>query len=229
MTDLHIQNLQTAHGTRGFHLGPIDAKFTRGKISALIGRNGAGKTTLLRAIAGLTGSTSDAITLSGRALDRKNTAWIPHGAATPSPFTVNDILIFGRYPIHHGYPSKADQQAVALALQSMNLTALRDRRLSTLSSGELQKAHIARALALTTDVLLFDEPTANLDVAAAREVMQLLQDLARKTSCVIIFSSHDLSLIEDFADDVVGIQNGKVAATWNKDQINHRDLVSFFA
>ncbi len=218
----------TVPGARAFQLGPLDCAFSSDKLNALIGRNGAGKTTLLKSIVGIQPRQSGTLLLDDRALSPHDIAWLPQGAFTPAWYTVTEVLLFGRYPLHRGFPGRSDQLAIERALADLGISEFAGRALASLSSGELQKIHIARALAAEARVLLFDEPTANLDVAAAREVMKLLRDLTSRTHCIIIFASHDLALIEDFATQVSGIRGGQLAATWCDDDVRHESLVEFF-
>ncbi len=225
---LLVENLHCEIGRGPFALGPLTYNFAPGKMHALIGRNGAGKTTLLRCLAGLEKSCTGTVTLGDATLSPTKVAWAPARPHVASMFTVHEVLMFGRYPRHLGHPTRDDHTAVTELLERMQCRHLAERRLANLSSGELQKILIARALVMPAPVYLFDEPTTSLDVSAAREIMKILQNLAQIDQAVVIFTSHDLALVEDFADQVLGLAAGTITKTWSRPEFTHSELARFF-
>ncbi len=174
-----------------------DIDFVAGeeKMVALCGPNGAGKSTLLRALAGLLPE--------GGTPDRRRVAYLPQGARCAWGMTVAEVAALGRIP--HG---DRDPAPVERALQACGLTALRHARVDRISGGEARRAMLARVLATEPAVLLLDEPTADLDPAAAHEIMALLRDLARQGGCVLTVL-HALDLALGYADRVVVLSGGR--------------------
>ncbi|MCC6719382.1 MAG: ABC transporter ATP-binding protein [Acetobacteraceae bacterium] len=165
---------------------------------ALVGPNGAGKSTLLRALAGLLPGTPPA--------DPRRVAWLPQGARCAWGLTVAEIAALGRIP--HG---DADPAPVERALAACDLLALRDIRIDRLSGGQQRRAMLARVLAGTPAVLLLDEPTADLDPAAAHAIMALLRGHAAAGACVVVVL-HDLALAQHHATRMVVLDAGRITA-----------------
>ncbi len=179
-------------------LHDIDFTARAGEMVALCGPNGAGKSTLLRALAGLLPE--------GRAPDPRRVAYLPQGARCAWGMTVAEVAALGRIP--HG---DADPAPVERALQACGLNGLRDSRVDRISGGQARRAMLARVLATEPQVMLLDEPTADLDPAAAHEMMALLRTLSRQGGCVLTVL-HALDLALRYADRVVVLAAGRIVA-----------------
>jgi iron complex transport system ATP-binding protein len=128
---------------------------------------------------------------------------------------VRDVVALGRTPYTDwtGRLSAVDRLAVDEALAAAGMEGMEAKRMDTLSDGEAQRAMIARVLAQDTPIILLDEPTAFLDFVARREVCELLADLTHRCGKTIVFSSHDLALVDEFADRRLEIVGGRVGIT----------------
>jgi cobalamin transport system ATP-binding protein len=198
----------------------IDMAVAEGEWIGLIGPNGAGKTTLLRAVAGLVRFSGE-IALRGRPtreLGRSELARliavVPQQPATPPWMTVGEYVLLGRTP-HLGTFSKESRQdraAAALALARLDLLGYGERRLDTLSGGEKQRAVVARALAQDARIVLLDEPTAALDIGHQQQALELLDALRAESGLTLVAAMHDLTLAAQYADRMVLLDEGRVAA-----------------
>jgi len=198
----------------------IEAAVARGEWVALIGPNGAGKTTLLRAIARLV-PFAGSIALEGR--DTKELhraelsrllAVVPQEPSTPPWMTVAEYVLLGRTP-HLGTlakEGKRDREAAARALARLDLLEYRERRLGTLSGGEKQRVVVARALAQEARIVLLDEPTAALDIGHQQQALELLDVLRGESELTLVAAMHDLTLAAQYADRMVLLDRGHVAA-----------------
>jgi len=198
----------------------IDAAVARGEWVALIGPNGAGKTTLLRAIARLV-PFAGSIALEGR--DTKELhraelsrllAVVPQEPSTPPWMTVAEYVLLGRTP-HLGTLAKEgrrDREAAMRALVRLDLLDYRERRLGTLSGGEKQRVVVARALAQEARIVLLDEPTAALDIGHQQQALELLDVLRGESELTLVAAMHDLTLAAQYADRMVLLDRGQVAA-----------------
>ncbi len=201
-------------------LSDVDVSLAGSELVALVGPNGAGKSTLLRVLLGLLPTRTGNVSLLGRPLLElsrreiaRRVAFLPQATLGDFGFTVRELVAMGRMP-HLGRfrpEGRADVAAIERALEQTGTGAFVDRLASELSGGERQRVLLARAIAQTTDVLLLDEPTSSLDVAHQLEVIRLLRDLAREGRAVAI-ALHDLSLAARFADRVIVLSGGEVAA-----------------
>jgi iron complex transport system ATP-binding protein len=215
---LDIANVGVALGGREI-VRDVSASLAAGGLVALIGPNGAGKTTLLRALAGLLPA-SGSIRLDGRDVaalsPRKRAtrmAYLPQGHQAHWPLPARDIVALGRYP-HGADPSRlspADAAIVADAMAQADCAAFADRDVLTLSGGERARVMMARVLAVQAPVLLADEPTAALDPRHQIGVMAVLKAEARRGALVVAVT-HDITLAARFADRVLLMQDGALAA-----------------
>lgn len=169
-----------------------------GEMVALCGPNGAGKSTLLRALAGLLPE--------GPPPDPRRVAYLPQGARCAWGLTVAEVAGLGRIPHQDSGTAPVER-----ALAACRVTALRAKRIDRISGGEARRAMLARALASEPEVLLLDEPTADLDPAAAFEIMALLRTIAHAGSAVVIVL-HALDLAMRYADRIVLLREGQIVA-----------------
>jgi iron complex transport system ATP-binding protein len=192
-----------------------------GEWLALIGPNGAGKTTLLRALGGLVSATGT-IRMNGRTYGPRQRralarviALVPQLPETPPALTVAEYVLLGRTPhiSYLGSEGAADRLAATRAIARLDLDAFAARALGSLSGGERQRVVLARALAQAAPILLLDEPTSALDLGRQQEALELLDELRRRDGLTVVSAMHDLSLAGQYADRLVLLERGRVAAT----------------
>jgi iron complex transport system ATP-binding protein len=201
-------------------LDGVTDEVSDGEWLGLIGPNGAGKTTLLRAVARLA-SYSGHITIRGQSVTRmprrrlaRMIAYVPQQPQLPPDMTVGDYVLLGRTP-HIGYlrvETESDRRICAALLDRMALSQLAGRALHTLSGGELQRLVLARALAQEAPILLLDEPTSALDLGRRVDALELIDELRRERSLTVLSAVHDLTLAGQFAERLLLLDQGRVAA-----------------
>jgi iron complex transport system ATP-binding protein len=216
---LTAQDLNVTLGGRAV-LNGISLSLSSGHLVALVGPNGAGKTTLLRALAGLVPS-DGAIQVGGDALSSlplreraRRFAYLPQGHIVHWPLPARDIVALGRYPHGATDPGRLalkDAEAVLRAMQATDVVEFSDRRVTELSGGERSRVALARVLAVEAPVILADEPTASLDPRYQIDVMKSLRAAADEGVLVIVVT-HDLGLAARFADTVLVLSEGRLAA-----------------
>lgn len=187
-------------------------------LTVVVGPNGAGKTTFLHLLAGLCTPTVGHITLNCynlRNLNRRELArqmtLVPQNTYNQFAFTALDLVLMGRNPYlkHFQRETPKDYACAENAMQQMDVLHLAHRSITTLSGGEQQRVLIARSLATEAPILLFDEPTAHLDIHHAFEILKLSQKLTHDGKTVII-ASHDLNLAVRYADQLIVINQGQI-------------------
>lgn len=191
-----------------------------GRLTALVGPNGSGKSSCVRALLGRVPVVRGRVTVDGRELRgvapaarARLVAVVPQRETPAFPMPVREFVALGRYAWSAGGASSpgADAAAVDRALDRADARALAERDTESLSGGEWQRVRIARALAQEAPALVLDEPTAFLDIAHEMAVFELLRALADEGRTVLVVS-HQLNLVARFADHVVLLSDGSVAA-----------------
>lgn len=226
---IRIEQLNFAFGNRKlFH----DLSFTiaRGEIFSLIGPNGCGKSTLLRLLRGSLTPQSGEISWSdtpvssiGKRQMALNVAVVPQTMYMDFPYSVREMVAMGRFPHRRGLlnlSSDTDHQAVDEAMAMADVTTFSDRAVTELSGGELQRVHVARALAQGAEVLFLDEAASHLDIDHRLELSELLVRLNRDQGTTIVQISHDLDIAAAVSDRIMLLNsNGSIVGLDTPDQV----------
>jgi iron complex transport system ATP-binding protein len=212
----------------------VDLVVAPGEWVTVIGPNGAGKSTLLRAIGGALGHRGT-VTIDGTAtteLPRRRRAQLVATVAqqpvVPPGMRVFDYVLLGRTPYIAplGRESAQDLSIVELTLGQLDLTGFANRALATLSGGEQQRVFLARALAQGAPLLLLDEPTSALDIGHQQEVLELVDGLRRERGLTVLATMHDLSVAGEYADRLVLLAQGRVAAAGTPAEVLTEELLA---
>ncbi|MGN9789578.1 ABC transporter ATP-binding protein [Streptomyces sp. OZ13] len=217
---LNIEGLRFGYGRREV-LSGVDLDIGTGESVALVGLNGCGKSTLLRLCAGLLTPAAGRVRLGGddlARLSRRSTARrvaLLHQSAPAVPgMTVRQLVRQGRYadrgPL--GMLRDGDDAVCARAMADVGVGEWADRPVDSLSGGERQRVRLAMALAQDTRVLLLDEPTTYLDLRHQLEVMQTVVRLREERGLTVVMVLHDLGHAARFAERIVALRAGAVAA-----------------
>jgi zinc transport system ATP-binding protein len=204
-----IENLSFAYNS-DLVLEDVNLTITEREFVSLVGPNGGGKTTLLKLMLGLLAPTTGKVRVFGHspALARRRIGYMPqHAQVDPRfPASVTEVALMGRVSkgSNIGPYGRADREAARRALDQVDLYEFRRRQFADLSGGQRQRALIARALAAEPELLLLDEPTANLDVRVEGELYELLKTLNEHLTIVLV--SHDLGFVSQFVKSVVCVK-----------------------
>ena len=176
-------------------LDKVSFSLSQGACLSILGTNGAGKSTLLNCLAGLLLPDSGEIYLNDRKMSELRTAeiarqiaYVPQFQNTPYSYTVREYVVMGRSPYIGVFstPSQEDYRIAEESLEKMGISHLREKELTAISGGERQQAMIARALTQQPEIILLDEPTAQLDYGNQYRVVQMVQGLTREGYTVIM-------------------------------------------
>ena len=213
----------------------IDLQLAAGRWTSIVGPNGAGKSTLLKVLAGLLAHEGQ-VQLMGRPLASlpgrtraRQMSWLGQSEGAADELNAYDVAMLGRLP-HQAWlaaPSEADHAAVRQALQATQAWDWRARPLGQLSGGERQRVLLARALAVQAQVLLMDEPLANLDPPHQTDWLLLVRELVAAGKTVVSVL-HEISMALQ-ADEVVVMAQGRVTHQGAcADVATHRALEAVF-
>jgi len=205
-----------------------------GRITALLGANGAGKTTLVRAVNGTLPITSGEIGIDGQPIDSMSRREIAARIAvvaqeneTRFPMSVFEFVLSGRF-IHggaFGWEGDEDIAAARKALEECDLASYETRLMNHLSGGERQRVVLARALATGAQMLLLDEPTANLDLAHQAMMFRLVRERCDNEGFSAIVITHDLNLASEFADEIILLKQGSILAKGAPKEVLNADFL----
>ncbi len=212
-----------------------DVSFTMGKgrMVGLIGPNGCGKSTLMKCICGIHDTTEGKITVDGNDVDElsasevaKLVANVPAEPGQTFGMTVMDMVMLGRYPFvdRIWWETKNDERIVREALRTFGLDELRRKQVSLCSSGERQRALIAKAYVQEPKLMLVDEPTSHLDMKYKLDVMEYLQSMAR-TDMTVMIAEHDISLMARYCDICIIMKKGRIVTIGDPKEVITSDLI----
>ena len=205
-----------------------------GEIGILLGRNGSGKTTLFKNILGIAKPESGSLTFEGqdlagmsRAERAKRIAYVPQDIRFGA-LTVFDSILLGRISRFGLKAGDADYKAAEQILMDMHLEEFAFRNVEELSGGERQKIAIARAMAQEPKLMVFDEPTGNLDMANEQLIIREARKLAKEKNISILSSLHDLNQAMEFGDKFFFLKDGVVKYAGGKEIMTEEVIKDIF-
>ena len=213
---LNIENLHFSYGGSTDVLRGADLELSQGEVGILLGKNGSGKTTLFKTLLGLVKPQKGSITFQGENLLKLNRlqrarriGYVPQDIQFGA-LTVFDSVLMGRISYFGIRAGKEDYEAVEKLLADMGLLELAHRNVEELSGGERQKIAIARAMAQEPQMMVFDEPTGNLDIANEQLIIREAKKLAKEKNIAILASLHDLNQALALGDKFFFLKDGIV-------------------
>ena len=224
---LEIKNISFAYDNKSPNvLKNINLELKKGEIGIILGKNGSGKTTLIKNILGILKPNSGSICFEGENLLEmsnkdisKIVAYVPQDIQFGA-LTVFDSVLMGRIS-HFGLKAgKEDINIVEKILCEMNIKDYAMRDVTKLSGGERQKVAIARALAQEPKLLVFDEPTGNLDIANQMLIIEEAKKLSKEKNIAILISIHDLNQALSFGDKFYFLKEGIIEHSGGIDIVN---------
>lgn len=200
----------------------LNLEIRKGEKIALIGSNGAGKSTLMKLMTGLIKPSEGEILLKGKGIrDTKPEAlskMISLGYQNPEEMFIKDSIERDIAFAMEARNTENWQERTNALLEQFRLTELKDRDGRLLSGGQMRRASLAIGIALNPEILLLDEPTANLDIATRKEIMRTLNEMKDITETVLI-ATHDMQLVCEWAERIIVLCQGEVIADGSRNEI----------
>ena len=231
-------NIQDLHFRYSKNSAPVlngaQLELNQGEVGILLGKNGSGKTTLFSNILGIHKPQKGKILFDGENLLKMNRrerarriAYVPQHIHF-GDLTVFDSVLMGRVSYFGMKAGQEDYRAVEKILQDMQLLDFADRSAEELSGGEKQKIAIARAMAQEPKLMIFDEPTGNLDMANEQLIMQEAKKLAKEKGISVLSSLHDLNQALYFGDKFFLMKDGAVKYAGGKEILTEAVIKDIF-
>ncbi|OSB18433.1 iron ABC transporter ATP-binding protein [Clostridium sporogenes] len=206
----------------------------KGDMLTIIGPNGSGKSTVLKAIGRLLKPMEGIIHLDGKLLwdmsnkdIAKEMACLSQHNNAPKDMTIRRIVGFGRNPHKAWFESlnKEDEEIIDWALENTNLKHMENKKITSVSGGERQRAWLAMALAQKPKVLLLDEPTTYLDINNQIEILELVRQLNENLKLTVVMVLHDLNQAAKYSNRVLVLKNGEIQALGKPEEILNKKLI----
>ena len=218
---LEIKEVRCGYDNKEIVKG-VSFNVERGNNLCIVGPNGCGKSTLLKSIANLLEYKGN-IKLDSKEISKlnrkdlaKNVALMTQASNIYFPYTVYETVALGRYAHLKGLFSrinKEDDEIILNSIANVGLMDIKDKLISELSGGQLQRVYLARAFAQDPDVILLDEPTNHLDLKCQIEILDYLNKWTKENNKIVVAVLHDLNLVQTFGEKVVMMNNGKIISS----------------
>ncbi len=190
----------------------------KGSVISLIGPNGAGKSTVMGMISRLIRQDEGTVEFEGKDLTRwksrdlsKRLAILTQSNNVQMKLTVRELVTFGRFPYSGSHITADDREIIDRAIAYMSLEDFQDRFIDELSGGQRQRAYIAMVIAQDTDYILLDEPTNNLDICHATNLMKTVRRLCDELGKTVVMVLHEINYAAFYSDYICAFADGKVA------------------
>lgn len=211
----------------------VSFEIKKGKITSFIGPNGAGKSTVMGLISRLIAKDNGIINF----LDIDLTSWKSKELAKhlailtqhnniQMKLTVRELVSFGRFPYSGSRLTKEDNEIIDKAINYMELTEYENRFIDELSGGQRQRAYIAMVIAQDTQYVLLDEPTNNLDIYHASNMMRTVRRMCDELGKTVILVLHEINYASFYSDYVCAFKDGKVFKYGSVNEVINKETLS---
>lgn len=211
----------------------VSFEIPKGKVLSLIGPNGAGKSTVMGMISRLIAKDSGVINFEEKDLSNwkskelaKKLSILTQHNNIQMKLTVRELVAFGRFPYSGNHLTVEDNEMIDKAIAYMELQNFEARFIDELSGGQRQRAYIAMVIAQDTDYVLLDEPTNNLDIYHASNMMRMVRRLCDELGKTVILVLHEINYAAFYSDYVCAFVNGKVAKFGTVEEVINKETLS---
>ena len=211
----------------------VTFEIPKGKVLSLIGPNGAGKSTVMGILSRLIARDAGLVDFEGRDIAKwrskelsKRLAILTQSNNIQMKLTVRELVTFGRFPYSGGRTTPEDQRIIDQAISYMELEEFQDRFIDELSGGQRQRALIAMVIAQDTEYVLLDEPTNNLDIYHATNMMRTVRKLCDELGKTVILVLHEINYAAFYSDYICAFVNGKIAKFGTVEEVMTKENLS---
>lgn len=205
----------------------------KGKVTSLIGPNGAGKSTVMSIISRLIAADNGSVVIEKKDINKWNSKELSKHLAILTQtnniqmkLTVEELVAFGRFPHSGGRLNSKDKEMIDKAIDYMELETFRERFIDELSGGQRQRVYIAMVIAQDTEYVLLDEPTNNLDIYHASNLMKIVRRLCDELGKTVILVLHEINYAAFYSDYICAFKDGRVAKFGTVDEVMTKEVLS---
>lgn len=229
---MQIKNLTKKYDDKAV-VDSVSFEIPKGKVISLTGPNGAGKSTVMGMISRLIAHDSGLVNFEGTDITKwkskelsKRLAILTQSNNIQMKLTVRELVAFGRFPYSGGRITKEDQEIIDKAISYMELEEFQDRFIDELSGGQRQRACIAMVIAQDTEYVLLDEPTNNLDIYHATNMMKIVRRLCDELGKTVVLVLHEINYAAFYSDYICAFVDGKIAKFGTVEEVMTKENLS---
>ena len=211
----------------------VSFSLPKGKVTSLIGPNGAGKSTVMSIISRLIAPDNGSVVIEKKDINKWNSKELSKHLAILTQtnniqmkLTVEELVAFGRFPHSGGRLNSKDKEIIDKAIDYMELETFRERFIDELSGGQRQRAYIAMVIAQDTEYVLLDEPTNNLDIYHATNLMKIIRKLSDELGKTVVTVLHEINYAAFYSDYICAFKDGRVAKFGTVDEVMTKEVLS---
>ena len=232
MIDMNVVDLMKNYGEKTV-VKEVSFEVPKGKVLSLIGPNGAGKSTVMGMISRLIAKDAGIIQFEDEDLSKwkskelaKRLAILTQHNHVQMKLTVRELVAFGRFPYFGNRLTEEDHKMIDQAISYMELDDFAERYIDELSGGQRQRAYIAMVIAQDTDYVLLDEPTNNLDIYHATNLMRIARRLCDELGKTVILVLHEINYAAFYSDYICAFKDGRIAKFGPVDEVINKETLS---
>lgn len=211
----------------------VSFEIPKGKVISLIGPNGAGKSTVMGIISRLIARDGGVVNFEGTDIGKwkskelaKRLAILTQSNNIQMKLTVRELVTFGRFPYSGGHNTDEDDAIIDKAIEYMELREIQDQFIDELSGGQRQRAYIAMVIAQDTEYVLLDEPTNNLDIYHASNMMKIVRRLCDELGKTVILVLHEINYAAFYSDYICAFTDGKIEKFGTVEEVMTKENLS---
>ncbi|NMA67092.1 MAG: ATP-binding cassette domain-containing protein [Clostridiaceae bacterium] len=229
---MRVTNLTKIYGKKSV-VDKVSFEIPKGKVTSMIGPNGAGKSTVLNMISRLIARDGGDVDFKGKDIAQwrsrdlsKKLAILTQTNNISMKLTVKELVTFGRFPYSGSRVTQEDERIINEAIEYMELSDMENRFLDELSGGQRQRAYIAMVIAQDTEYILLDEPTNNLDIYHATNMMKIVRRLCDELGKTIVLVLHELNYAAFYSDYICAFSDGEIAKFGTVEEVMTKENLS---
>ena len=231
---LSVQNLSSSYDKKSNIINDISLTLNNGLIGIVLGKNGAGKSTLFKTILNMMKFKNGEIILNDVSINTlsskeraKKISYVPQDIKF-GELSVYDTILSGRISSFNYVATKEDKEKVMHIIHDMHLENIMLKNVTSLSGGEKQKVAIARALVQEPELIIFDEPTGNLDINNEHLILKEARKIVKDKNIMILIAIHDLNLALNYGDKFFFLKEGKLISERLSSEIDEEIIKKTF-